>query len=131
MVPMEEIVPQLDLEAALYRMGGDLDLLCEVGIIFLKECPSALEGLRAAVAVKNPRDIERRAHSLKGSVSTFGAGEAVLAVFELEQQGRNHNLTEVDSNLRRFECALTRLCAELQTLVSRTEPRTQGCRLKT
>src|ERR1700736_2300893 len=110
MVPIDEIVPQLDIEAALYRVGGDLALLCEVGIVFLKECPSALEELRDAVAVRNARDIERCAHSLKGSVSTFGSGAALLAVFEMEQHGRSHDLTEVDSNLRRFESALARLC---------------------
>ena len=70
------------------------------------------------MAARDAQGIELKAHSLKGSVSTFGGGQAFQAAFELEQQGRSRDLSDVESSLRRFECSLDRLCAELEALVS-------------
>jgi HPt (histidine-containing phosphotransfer) domain-containing protein len=111
-------MPLLDREAALSRVGGDVDLLREVGALFLKECPSAVTGLRKAVAERDAQRIEHEAHSLKGSVSTFGAGAAFQAALEIERKGRSRNLSEVEANLQQFESSLERLCAELRVLVS-------------
>lgn len=108
----------MDRETALSRVGGDVDLLREVGALFLKECPSVVTDLRNAVAARDAPGIERQAHSLKGSVSTFGAGAAFQAALELERQGHSRNLSEVESNLQRFESSIERLCVELHTLVS-------------
>ena len=118
MVRTEAIAPVLDRQTALSRVGGDVELLREVGFLFLKECPTAMSDLRSAVAARDADRIERGAHSLKGSVSTFGAGPAFQAALELERQGRSRDLREVESNLQRFESSLERLCFELQTLVS-------------
>jgi HPt (histidine-containing phosphotransfer) domain-containing protein len=118
MVSSQETVPILDRDTALSRVGGDVDLLREVGLLFLKECPSALMDLRGAVAARDAQSIERKAHSLKGSVATFGSGAAFQAVLELERQGRNHDLSGVESNLKRFESSLDRLCVELHALVT-------------
>ena len=118
MAVTEVMMPILDREAALSRVGGDVDLLREVGAIFLKECPSAMTDLRNAVAARDAQDIERKAHSIKGSVSTFGAGPAFQAALELERQGRSLDLHEVESNLQQFESSLERLCLELQMFVS-------------
>lgn len=112
-----EATPVLDLETALERVGGDEDLLREISAIFLQECPPAITELRSAVAARDPVTIERKAHSLKGSISTFGNGEPFHDALTLEQQGRNRDLTEVDQNLQRFEASLDRLCGELQALV--------------
>jgi len=119
MVRTEKMGPVLDREAALSRVGGDVDLLREVGALFLKECPSVVSDLRNAVTARDAQGIERQAHSIKGSVSTFGAGAAFKAALELESQGRNRDLREVESNLQQFESSLERLCVELQTLVSK------------
>jgi len=118
MVVNKDIAPVLDLNAALERVGGDEDLLREIGALFLQEYPPAISGLRTAVADRDPKRIEHKAHSLKGSVSTFGSGVAFEATLELEMQGRSGDLTEVDSNFERAELSLTRLCNELQKFIS-------------
>lgn len=118
MVRTEESAPALDREAALSRVGGDVDLLREIGELFLREYPSEVADLRVAVAARDAYSIERKAHSLKGSVATFGSGPAFQAALELERQGRNHDLSDLDSNLERFETMLQRLCVELEALVS-------------
>ena len=119
MVSNAEAAPVLDLDTALDRVGGDEDLLREISSLFLDECPPAITELRSAVAARDPLKIERKAHSLKGSISTFGSGEPFQAALALEQQGRNRDLAEVDANLQRFEVSLERLCSELQALLTR------------
>ncbi len=114
----EESAPLLDLDTALGRVGGDEELLREIGALFLQEYPPAISDLRIAVADRDPKRIEHKAHSLKGSVSTFGMGIAFQATYDLERQGRSGDLTEVDSNFQRVELSLARLCNELRTLIS-------------
>lgn len=114
----KETAPVLDLDAALERVGGDEDLLREIGALFLQEYPPAISDLRTAVADRDSKLIERKAHSLKGSVLTFGSGVAYEATLELEMQGRSGDLSEVDSNFERAELSLARLCNELRTLIS-------------
>ena len=118
MVQTEERLPILDREAALSRVGGDVDLLREVGVLFLEECSIALTGLRNAVDARDSQSIERQAHSFKGSVSTFGVGAAFQAAYELERQGRSRNLSGVESNFQRFESSLESLCVELKTFLA-------------
>jgi HPt (histidine-containing phosphotransfer) domain-containing protein len=118
MAVKNETAPILDMEAALERVGGDEDLLKEIGALFLQEFPPAISALRTAVASRDPKRIEGKAHSLKGSVSTFGSGMAFQATLDLEIQGRSGDLTAVDSNLERAELSLACLCQELQKLIS-------------
>jgi len=118
MVVRNETAPVLDLGEALERVGGDEDLLKEIGALFLQEYPPAISALRAAVADRDPKRIEHKAHSLKGSVSTFGSGVAFEATLQLELQGRSGDLTEIDSSLERAELSLTRLCNELRKFIS-------------
>jgi len=118
MAVKKEAAPVFDMETALERVGGDEHLLKEIGALFLQEFPPAIAALRSAVAERDPKRIERKAHSLKGSVSTFGSGVAFEATLELEMQGRSGDLSEVDSNLERAELSLARLCNELQRFIS-------------
>jgi|SRR5579862_5837960 len=118
MIPSDHAAPVFDREAALSRVGGDEDLLREIGVLFLEECQLAISDLRVAVSDRDPKRIERKAHSLKGSVSTFGSGPAFQAALALEKQGRCGDLAEVDLQLQRFESSLARLCMEIQNLLA-------------
>jgi HPt (histidine-containing phosphotransfer) domain-containing protein len=84
--------------------------------LFLDDYPQSLEMIRDAVARGDQSGLERHAHSLKGSVSTFGAQEAFDAALALEKQGRTGDLTEAPEGLRRLEDALTALRPELEAL---------------
>jgi PAS domain S-box-containing protein len=108
----------MDREVALGRVGGDLPLLREVAGLFLEEYPRQLQALREAVFERDPRAIERQAHSIKGSVSNFGADEAYAAGQALEAQGRAGDILNVDAALARFEAALERLRPELEALAA-------------
>jgi HPt (histidine-containing phosphotransfer) domain-containing protein len=113
---IEDQLHKLDEAVALSRVGGDVELLREVVGLFLDDYPQSLEMIRDAVARGDQSGLERHAHSLKGSVSTFGAQEAFDAALALEKQGRTGDLTEAPEGLRRLEDALTALRPELEAL---------------
>ena len=113
---VEAQLRQLDEAVALSRVGGDLDLLKEVVELFLDEYPSAMEKIRGAVASRNASALEQHAHSLKGSVSTFGANRAFEAAFRLEKQGRSGDLATAPEGLAELEQALEALHPELVSL---------------
>jgi PAS domain S-box-containing protein len=110
---------QLDESLALSRVGGDVDLLKEVVELFLDDYPSTLEKIKAAVASHNASALEHSAHSLKGSVSTFGANRAFEAAFSLEKQGRSGDLTGASEGLLQLEQALEALRPELVLIQTR------------
>jgi len=113
---VEEQLSRLDEAVALSRVGGDVELLREVVGLFLDDYPQSLEMIREAVARGDQSGLERHAHSLKGSVATFGAEEVFQAALALEKQGRSGDLAGSADNFRRLETALTLLRPELEAL---------------
>lgn len=116
---VEEQLRQLDESIALTRVGGDEELLGEVIGLFLDDYPHSLQRLREAVNAGDASSVEQYAHSLKGSVSIFGAQEAVEAAFSLEKQGRSGDLTAAPDGLKRLEQALASLRPELEAIQAR------------
>lgn len=106
----------LDLQLALSRVGGDKQLLREIAVLFIEECPRAFAEIQAAVAAGNAVRLENAAHALKGSVANFGARNAVEAAFCLEQMGRTNQMSEAESVLPKLDSALSAVCTQLATL---------------
>ena len=106
----------LDRQLALARVGGDVELLREIAVLFIEDCPRAFAEIREAVARGDTAKLENAAHSLKGSVANFGARDAVEAAFRLEQMGRAHEMSNAEQMLRKLENALAAVCAELAAL---------------
>ena len=106
----------LDLQLALARVGGDKELLREIAVLFIEECPRALTEIQEAVATRDAAKLENTAHALKGSVANFGARDAVEAAFRLEQMGRANQMTGAGAVLSTLENALSAVCAELASL---------------
>jgi HPt (histidine-containing phosphotransfer) domain-containing protein len=106
----------LDLQLALSRVGGDKQLLREIAVLFIDECPRAFAEIQEAVARGDAAKLENAAHAVKGSVSNFGAQTAVDAAFRLEQMGRTNQMSEAEGTLRKLESALSAVCTELATL---------------
>jgi len=113
---VEEQLHRLDRSVALSRVGGDEDLLREVVALFLDDYPLSLELIRTAIRQGDSVSLERHAHSLKGSVSTFGAQEVFEAALALEKQGRNQDLSAAEAGLQHLETALEELRPELESL---------------
>ena len=109
--------PHFDLNAAIARVEGDMDLLKEIALLFLEDAPAMLSDLRLAVENSDALAVEKTAHRLKGSVANFGAQAALEAVRKLEQLGRDKDLTDAGIVLPRLELELTRLNLELEALL--------------
>ncbi len=106
----------LDEAVALSRVGGDSELLREVAELFLEDYPNALGKIRTAVVAGDQAGLEQHAHSLKGSISTFGAQAAFDAALALERQGRSGDLNGAEDGLSRLEQALAALRPELEAI---------------
>src|SRR5450755_3016841 len=115
-VKQPDSVETFDKAVALSRVGGDIELLKEIAILFLEDYPRSLTDLREAVDARDAKGVERAAHGLKGSVSNFGAQPAVDAALKLETMGRAQQLVEVEQVLRTLELALAALRPELESL---------------
>lgn len=106
----------LDREVALARVGGDEELLREIGQLFLIEYPQLLAQMDQAISTGDAHRLERVAHSLKGSVSNFGAAHATQAALALEKLGRSAQWDQVDAALADLRSRLDSLRSQIQTL---------------
>ncbi len=79
---------------ALDRLGGDEDLLRELCHIYLEESPKLLEKLRQGVVDGDAEAVRRAAHSIKGEVGYLGAEKASQAARQLENMGRDQDLSQ-------------------------------------
>jgi len=116
---VQEQFAHLDEALALSRVGGDFELLREVAGLFLEDYPHALNRIRSAVEADDASGVEHNAHSLKGSVSTFGAKDVFESALALETQGRGGNLSGARDGLRRLEDSLKALRPDLEALQAR------------
>ncbi len=107
---------QLDMTVALARVGGQLDLLKEIGQLFLEDYPNSLRQIREARDRADAKLLNSSAHGLKGAVCNFGAPEIVAIAAALERKGRLGDLSDIDEPIARLEQALASLHAELEAL---------------
>jgi HPt (histidine-containing phosphotransfer) domain-containing protein len=104
----------LDHTAALARVGGDLELLREIAVLFEAECPRVLGELRRAIERGDAEAASRAAHGLKGSASNFGAAPAVDAAQRIEQLAREDRIQDARGDYEALERAVTTLVGELK-----------------
>src|SRR5215813_1619009 len=83
-----------DQQATLARVKGDREMLQEIVQLFCAEAPELLARIQTAIAHGDGRALERAAHSLKGTVISFGAQMAGEAALRLEVMGRGGDWTQ-------------------------------------
>lgn len=108
----------LNLALALDRVGGDRELLEEVAQLFLDDYPNSVAEIEQALAVGDPKGVERGAHTLKGAVSNFGADSVVETALALEMAGRAGDLTTAPEEFTRLNARLSALHEELAAICS-------------
>lgn len=97
-------VVKLDMDTIMEIVGGDEQLMSELVTVTLEETPRMMERLENAIRSGNSDAVRLEAHSLKSSVTIFGADAATDAALELESAGREQDLTdavEIFAELRR------------------------------
>lgn len=107
----------VDREAALERMGGDLDLLAATIESFLAMAPEMLRDVREALEAGDAKKLALSAHSVKGIAATLDARRLAAEARRIEVLGREDDLAGVERALadfeREFELALAALREEL------------------
>jgi PAS domain S-box-containing protein len=111
-----------DPNAALRRVDGDRDLLKEVASLFFEDTPRLLTEVRNAIQRGDGKALERSAHTLKGSVSNFGARVAFEAAFSLERMGRNGDFARASEVYVQLERQVTLLVPALETVLKEKAP---------
>ncbi len=97
-----------DRARALEFVGDSEQLLIEIAAIFLEHTPKVLAEIHTAIMTRDPNLLERAAHTLKGSVSVFGAEAARAAAQALESLGCGGGVDGAEA-----------ICAALDTEVAR------------
>ena len=95
--------PGFDLDVALARVDGDVEILREVAELFCEDAPSLLQQVRDAVAGADARSLEHSAHTLKGAVGNFGAQRAWGCALRLEIMGRGGEMSDAESAVNELE----------------------------
>jgi len=105
-----------DLSKALEVVDGDMELFKEIADLFQKNLPDNIAQIREAIANSDANALNAAAHSLKGSVSNFGAKRAFDAAYRLEHMGKEERLAEAGAALVELEKELK----DLETAITET-----------
>ncbi len=109
----------IDPQDIVSRVDGDSELLHELVGLFLDSYPAKLAEIREAVARRDPRALERAAHALKGSVSTFGASAAFEIALRLETLALEGDLTLAEAVFAELKAEIERLTHALAAMVEK------------
>jgi len=80
--------PVVEKKPLLESVENDAGFLKILIRIFLADCPIKLAAIRVGVVGRDSEEVMKASHSLRGSVSVFGAKSAVDAAQNLESMGR-------------------------------------------
>lgn len=105
----------LDLKAAMSRVDQDLDILKEVGSMFLGDCKKLLKDLGESLGNKQFKQMEIHAHTLKSNISIFGAEPAVALAQRLEDLGRSHSAVDAGAIFHTLEAMVRQLESEIRS----------------
>ena len=108
----------LDKELALSRVGGDLELLQEIALLFLSDSERMAREIEKAVAARDAKALDRSAHTLKGCVSNFGAQRLYECAMALERMGRTGDLSKMDPAFRTLRAEIIQLENDLRALTA-------------
>jgi signal transduction histidine kinase/CheY-like chemotaxis protein len=93
----------LDWSSALKNVVGDRDLLRELVQVFLEASPAWLVELHRGIERQDAEVVKRTAHSIKGSLSQFGARSGAAIAQRLESLGTNRQFATCAATLGDLE----------------------------
>jgi HPt (histidine-containing phosphotransfer) domain-containing protein len=106
---MAAAVLPIDPATFMAIVDGDRDLMMELSQIFLEDYPVQITEIRKAIDCGDACQLERTAHSLKGSLGTIAAGNARALAYDLEMMGHTACLEKAPSTLQQLTAELDRL----------------------
>jgi HPt (histidine-containing phosphotransfer) domain-containing protein len=103
--PME---PCCEIEAAIDRLGGDVELYRDLVDRFLDDSAGTRRQIELAIESGDGAKLHGASHSLKGLAASCGATAAAEALAELESLGRTNDLAAVPRSWTRFQAEMKR-----------------------
>jgi PAS domain S-box-containing protein len=91
-----EAIETLDRTYLLAQTGGSLETLKEIVALFREECPKLMQQIRSAITAGDSSELQRAAHTLKGSIQFFGVTRSAEAALALETLGREETLASAE-----------------------------------
>jgi CheY-like chemotaxis protein len=110
---VEEII---DRDQVLKQIGGGDENLKEIVELFAVESKKLMEKIRDAITNEDPSELQRAAHTLKGSISLFGVKCPAAAALRLEIMGRDKNLAGAEQAWLKLMKEVERLILKLRYL---------------
>lgn len=97
---------------------GEPDVLKEVLQLFLADVPGRIERLRTAWQAGNALELQRAAHSLKGSAGNIGAHALLAVCSAIDEQGRSGDLTRLDDLIASLGAEYAQVETEIRQLIA-------------
>jgi HPt (histidine-containing phosphotransfer) domain-containing protein len=106
--------------AALRQLNipGEPDVLTEVLKLFLEEVPPRMTRLRNAWSSGNIEEMQRAAHSLKGSAGNIGAQSMFDVCRQLDGLGRAGSLESASTLVDALDVEFDKVQAEIRRLIA-------------
>jgi two-component system, sensor histidine kinase and response regulator len=115
-LPKKSSADAVDLADVLERLDGDRTLFDELTHVFQEDCPKTLDGMRRAIALHDPKSLERLAHTLKGSSANLSAFAVSQAAGEIERLAQSDGVGGTSDQFRILQDEIERLFSELEVL---------------
>ena len=115
-------MPALDLailsELRQLQGEGEPDIVQELAVAFQFESPPLLESMHQAVLERQPEQLRRAAHNLKGSSHNLGARRMAALSAELETLGKHGTVAGAVELVTRLEQEYQRVRRALATEIA-------------
>lgn len=106
---MQKLGEVIDKDEVMERVDGDIELLMEMIELFITDYPKLMSKIKNAIIQKDSRELERNAHTIKGSVGNFAADSVYGIALSLEIMGRNDDMTDAEEAYAKLEREMERL----------------------
>jgi HPt (histidine-containing phosphotransfer) domain-containing protein len=113
-MPEQDAINRAALDDLVATTGGDPAFLAELIDTFFDDSAELLPAMRQALASGSAEQLRRAAHSLKSNSAAFGAQELALLCRQLEEQGREGNLSGAADRLAQVDAEYDRVRRALQ-----------------
>jgi HPt (histidine-containing phosphotransfer) domain-containing protein len=97
---------------------GEPDVLKEVLQLFLEDVPVRVNRLRAAWTAGDATEVQRAAHSLKGSAGNIGARDMLAVCRLLDDRGKAGDLSGAGHLVDSLDHEFARVTAEIHRLIA-------------
>ena len=118
--PVPTQAAELDIDAALHRLGGDADLLGALLHSFARDMAQIPQQLKAQLEAGRQEEAVRAMHTLKGLAATVGASQLAQVAIELENRLRNGVTAEAQTDvLQHLQTTIDTTAHALQPVLQR------------